>query len=619
MRLKSIYIGEYKNLKDFALNFNTACFIDIFVGKNGSGKSNLFEAIILIFKHLIEFGKGTDSKIKNYTISYELEGKEHTYSWNGEALTYNWKERKSVTASSLPDNILVYYSGHNNTVGSIIDDYQEHFSKRIKKADIDESRKFLGIGSGYKSILLGVLLLQPEKSKARKYVCEKLGIPQQEINISLTLKRPVFAKKDFTVDRIDETTFYWGTEGITLDFLKKLVSCIKGSFSHADLYDSDKDTYRITIDGALYQTVFRDTLVTEQFRFFDNLNTLEMLQEMSAEFMLTDRTTVTINQFSDGQFQSVYIYSILEFFKDRKCLLLLDEPDSFLHPEWQHGFLKQVLDIAEEKKKMNHILMSSHSASTIAPLDTSLLSLVVIEDSRVKQGAISKSEVIRSLSGDLITFTEEEARLNIKYVIDHTDKPILFTEGITDEIIIETAWKKLYPDVEMPFEVQNAFDRIFLRNLFSRVELKTNYPTKRMFALFDFDEAYDDWNGLKKLNAEETDPFKGLAKKLKHPYHYAMLLPVPNSEILMKQALNDQNQPWGRGSDSHISIELLFYDESWADNNQWFCKKTISCGGELIEFSGEKTTFANSIVKNYHSDRFEIFKPMFEFITGKIS
>jgi len=325
---------------------------------------------------------------------------------------------------------------------------------------------------------------------------------------------------------------------------------------------------------------------------------------------------VTRSEFSDGQFQSVYIYSILEFFKDRKCLLLLDEPDSFLHPEWQHGFLKQVLDIAEEKKKMNHILMSSHSASTIAPIDTSLLGLVVIEDSKVKQGTVSKAEVIRSLSGDMIIFTEEEARLNIRYVIDHTNKPILFTEGITDEIIIETAWKKLYPGVEMPFEVQNAFDRIFLRNLFSRDELKTNYPTKPMFALFDFDEAYDDWNGLKKQSDEETDPFKGLTKKLTHPCHYAMLLPVPNVEILKKQALNGQNQPWGRGVDSHISIELLFYDESWADNNNWFCSKSISCGGELIEFSGEKTAFANSIVQNFEKEKFELFRPIFEFISG---
>jgi len=617
MRLISVYIGDYKNLKNFTLNFNTACFIDVFVGKNGSGKSNLFEAIILIFKHLIEFGKGSGSKINNYEINYDLEGKEHKYKWDGRALSYNGKERKSVTASSLPDNILVYYSGHNDTVSTIIDEYQEQFSKRIKKADIDESRKFLGIGSGYKSILLGVLLLQPETSKAKTYVCKKLDIPQQEINISLTLKRPVFAKKDFAIDRIDETTFYWGTQGITLEFLKKIVSSIKGSFSHADLYDSEKDIYQIKIDGALYRTVFKDTPVAEQFRLFDNLNTLEMLQEMSAEFVLADLAKATINQFSDGQFQSVYIYSILEFFKDRKCLLLLDEPDSFLHPEWQHQFLKQILDISEEKTKMNHILMSTHSASTIAPMDTALLSLVVIEDSKVKQGVASKSEVIRSLSGGLIAFTEAEARLNIRYVIEHTEKPILFTEGITDEIIIETAWKKLYPGVEMPFDVQNAFGRTFLKTLFSRDELKMSYPTKTMFALFDFDEAYDDWNKLKKQSDEETDPFKGLAKKLEHPYHYAMLLPVPNVEILKKQALNDKNQPWRRGVDSHISIELLFYDETWVDNNKWFVVRPISCGGELIEFSGEKTIFANTIVSNFGKEKFEIFRPLCEFIKAK--
>ncbi len=50
-----------------------------------------------------------------------------------------------------------------------------------------------------------------------------------------------------------------------------------------------------------------------------------------------------------------------------------------------------------------------------------------------------------------------------------------------------------------------------------------------MFALFDFDEAYDDWNGLKKLEDECIDPFLGLSKRLKYAHHYAMLLPIPNS------------------------------------------------------------------------------------------
>ena len=55
MRLKSVYISQYKNLKDFTLNFDGNSFIDVFVGKNGTGKSNLFEAIIEIFRPMFKF------------------------------------------------------------------------------------------------------------------------------------------------------------------------------------------------------------------------------------------------------------------------------------------------------------------------------------------------------------------------------------------------------------------------------------------------------------------------------------------------------------------------------------------------------------------------------------
>jgi len=41
MRLKSVFISQYKNLRNFDLTFDGTSFIDVFVGKNGSGKSNL--------------------------------------------------------------------------------------------------------------------------------------------------------------------------------------------------------------------------------------------------------------------------------------------------------------------------------------------------------------------------------------------------------------------------------------------------------------------------------------------------------------------------------------------------------------------------------------------------
>jgi AAA ATPase domain len=55
MRLRSVYISQYKNLKDFTLSFDGNSFIDIFVGKNGTGKSNLFEALVNVVYGLVAY------------------------------------------------------------------------------------------------------------------------------------------------------------------------------------------------------------------------------------------------------------------------------------------------------------------------------------------------------------------------------------------------------------------------------------------------------------------------------------------------------------------------------------------------------------------------------------
>ena len=224
----------------------------------------------------------------------------------------------------------------------------------------------------------------------------------------------------------------------------------------------------------------------------------------------------------------------------------------------------------------------------------------------------SKAEIIRSLSAGLICFSEMEARLSINHVLRNSSGAVLFCEGITDELILETAWSKLYPAVKRPFDIQTTFDRIFLRNLFSREDLKINFPNRKMFALFDFDEAYDDWNGLRKRRDEVTDPFKGLTKQLEYAHHYAMLLPVPNVEHLKRQVLDNEGKPWGRGSDSHLPIELLFFREEWI--GQWFTRKAACGGAEIIKFTGDKTRFSNEVVPQLAADEFELLRPAFEFI-----
>ena len=109
MRLKSIWISEYKNLKDFTLVFDGQSFIDVFVGKNGTGKSNLFEALLEIFRHLYEFNSRAENDCFYYSVSYEIEDVTVEIAWKKGQLTINGQPEKSTRKAPLPDNVLIYY------------------------------------------------------------------------------------------------------------------------------------------------------------------------------------------------------------------------------------------------------------------------------------------------------------------------------------------------------------------------------------------------------------------------------------------------------------------------------------------------------------------------------
>ncbi|WP_395644609.1 AAA family ATPase [Terricaulis sp.] len=614
MRLRTVSVSHYKNLHDFSLTFTGNEFIDILVGKNGSGKSNFLEALIEIFDHIYGLQNGGADPNFEYEIVWEIADNETRIAWLNGGLWINGVPRQKIGRTPLPANIIVYYSGQNETVGDLVRRYRDSYRRSVRSANVADIPRFIGIGPDYKAILLALMLMQPEGVRARHYLCAKLGIEHVGATALLTLRRPSIAAKKRTYDPFDEEQLFWGVKGIARAFLDQLLGCITGSFTSGSLYDRGSDTYELNIDVARFRAAFADVSPDVVFCYFNALHALGMIVDMAIPVRLAANTEVSSRAFSDGQFQSIYLFAISELFKNRECLTLLDEPDAFLHPEWQYEFLGQVLAISEQAARTNHILMSSHSASTIAGNVDARLRIFEVADGVVTSSERDKGALIATLSAGLINFSEQEARLNIQHVLKNTRGPIVFTEGISDEVILETAWKKLYPGREKPFEIQGTFGCNFLGALLREDSIYAANPGRLFFGVFDFDEAYNNWNS-KHTVVVQADLARGLVRKKASWPGYFILLPVPHMISIRNQVVDAVTGAHFGGA-SLLPMELLFHDvpnlgHHFADDH--------SRPGKCRRFQGSKVQFASAVVPHLGAEHFECFRPIFEFIETEIA
>ena len=69
MRLKSLYIRDYKILQDFSIDFTSN--LSVLIGENGSGKSSIIECLAYIFGHLHKYFV-LDDKTAEFIDGYKI-------------------------------------------------------------------------------------------------------------------------------------------------------------------------------------------------------------------------------------------------------------------------------------------------------------------------------------------------------------------------------------------------------------------------------------------------------------------------------------------------------------------------------------------------------------------
>ena len=141
MRLQKLNINtRFKNLEAFEIDFSTKEGITVLIGNNGSGKSNILEAISGIFAGLYD-------RKYNPTFSYELVYKKDTYKvevkFNNLTSVYEFKINDVVDnlkPEHLPSQVISSYSGEESRLwDKYYWPFYEEYIKAIRGATLPNS------------------------------------------------------------------------------------------------------------------------------------------------------------------------------------------------------------------------------------------------------------------------------------------------------------------------------------------------------------------------------------------------------------------------------------------------------------------------------------------------
>jgi type I restriction enzyme S subunit len=156
-RLVELWLEDFKNLKDYTVRFNPAQGLDVVLGWNGTGKSNLFEALVTIFRDLHEWSeknRWSDMPMNGFRISYEID--EHTVevSWQPSQMKRPELSRgpnvrgaegprklESIKREDLPLPRFVfgYYSGPTNRLAELFRSMKQDHYDRLRLAKTDDA------------------------------------------------------------------------------------------------------------------------------------------------------------------------------------------------------------------------------------------------------------------------------------------------------------------------------------------------------------------------------------------------------------------------------------------------------------------------------------------------
>lgn len=403
-RLVELWLENFKNLVNYTVSFDPSQGLDVLLGWNGTGKSNIFEALVIIFRDLhswVEKNHWPKKPMKAFRLSYEMDEQAVEVTWHpGQTrrpelkkgpIARNATDRAPLESIKreqlpLPRFVFGYYSGPTNRLAEHFLPMKQAHYERLRQATADdaktlsellEQRKFFCAEPHHAKYVL-LAFSYKEDPKINAFLTDRLRIVGFESALFI-IRKPRWAKRG------TKPADFWGATGIMRRVMERLrrhaiapmVVAQKVNYGYRSATEDHyyfllpdlKSLHAFAAEYADARTFF---VALESTDFSELIHDVKIQVRVRATH--TEDVSITFNQLSEGEQQLLMVLGLMRFTKSHQSLVLLDEPDTHLNPHWSIHYLKDLTQVMADtaiessEQQTSQILMATHDPLVIASL-----------------------------------------------------------------------------------------------------------------------------------------------------------------------------------------------------------------------------------------------------------
>lgn len=404
MQLRRLRLPAFRNLRDleivFAPHLPPAAGVPTdtppksirshaLIGQNGTGKSNLIEALITIFRDL---DLDRPQAPFDYELEYSIRG--HHVRIQADAarqkLPFVWVDGKQESQGFLvkhareylPSHIFAYYSGKNERIESLFRTHQDRYKQLLRQDNDDLVRRLFYCRGGHSQLVLLACLLSDDP--VFKKLLDNLNIESIESAL-FVLKKP-YAARDLDEQDLElgDPRFWYRRGTVVTGFLDKLwqvawapvqetrqvaIDFRRRPEKQELLYLFVPDQHKLKELGELVGTPERF------FRYAEAAYIGDLLEEVRITVKKRNEHggDVEFKQLSEGELQMLTVLGLMRITREDHCLFLLDEPDTHLNPIWKLRYFDDIENVLSPRESTtlqgeSQILITTHDPMMVGSL-----------------------------------------------------------------------------------------------------------------------------------------------------------------------------------------------------------------------------------------------------------